>query len=339
MTPSRRAGIACIFVLTLLVITLSGAWFWATSQMTVAWESWQTQAAAQGLQVQAAPPIRAGWPFAAELAIPGILVDAGLATWQADELLISLSPFHPTTVALSIHGKQSLRVDGLAPIGITARGLEAAVPLRDPQRATFEGHSLTADTMWGTLEIGVLAGRIDPAGIEVAASHLTVPQAGLPFGGAIERASARFRTTAPLMSASGMRPAGGVPGNPRQRAPMSAAEAAAAWARAGGEIVVDDATVLWGPLDAKGQFTAGLDAELQPVAHGKLHMTGYHEVVDSLVRAGTISRNAARVVTTVLDMMATSTDPAEVEVPLMLQGGVLKMGAIPLARIRPFTWP
>ena len=103
--------------------------------------------------------------------------------------------------------------------------------------------------------------------------------------------------------------------------------------------MVDDATVLWGPLDAQGHFTAGLDAALQPVATGTVHMTGFHAAIDALVRAGTISRNAARVVTTVLDLMATSTDPAMVDVPLTLHDGTLAMGAIPLQRFPPITWP
>jgi hypothetical protein len=37
-------------------------------------------------------------------------------------------------------------------------------------------------------------------------------------------------------------------------------------------------------------------------------------------------------------MMATSTDPAIVDVPLTLKGGSLAMGAIPLLRIPPITW-
>ena len=73
--------------------------------------------------------------------------------------------------------------------------------------------------------------------------------------------------------------------------------------------------------------------------NGTLHMTGYPSAVEALVRAGTISRNAARVVTTVLDMMATSTNPAIVDVPLGLKDGSLAMGAIPLVRIPPITWP
>jgi hypothetical protein len=114
---------------------------------------------------------------------------------------------------------------------------------------------------------------------------------------------------------------------------------AAAWAQAGGKIVVDEASILWGPLDAQGHFTISLDSALQPVASGTLHMSGYHAAVEALVRAGTIGRNAARVTTTVLDMMATSTDPAIVDVPLTLHGGSLAMGAIPLLRIPGITWP
>ena len=198
------------------------------------------------------------------------------------------------------------------------------MPLNDPQRISFEGHAITIALPGGSVAISVLAGRVEPAGLDIAASHLTLPDAGLPFGGAIERASARLQLTGPLPSATAL---------------QHEAAAAAAWAKAGGEVVVDDATLVWGPLDVQGHLTAGLDAALQPKATGTLHMTGYHAAIDALVRAGTIQRNAARVANTVLDMMATSTDPAIVDVPLTLQGGSVAMGAIPLLRIAPLTWP
>ncbi len=325
MTPPRRAGIAAIIALILLLLTDSAAWFWATSRMLREWETWRTQAAAQGLQVQSAPPVRAGWPFRADIVLGAASAGFGLATWRADIVRLSLSAFHPMSLGVTAEGSQSLRFDGLPPITITAHGLSAVVPLDDPGRVMFEGHSITAGLEGGTLEIGVLAGRVDPAGLEFAMSHLMVPAAGLPFGGAIDRASARLHATVPL-----------VPTSPIQQDP---ARAAAAWASAGGQIVVDDAALVWGPPDAQGHGTAGLDEGLQPTATGTLHVTGYHEAIDALVRAGTIGRNAARVSTTVLDMMATSTDPATVNVPWTLKNGTLAMGAIPLARIPPLTWP
>ncbi len=323
--PSRRAGLATFTVLALLLILDSAAWFWATGRMVTEWESWRSQVAAQGLQVQSGAAVRGGWPFAAEITVTDVGIDGGLAGWRADTLRLSASPLHPTSLAIAVEGHQSLRLDGLLPIGIMARGLTASIPFRDPQQIAFEGHAITAALAGGTLEISVLAGRFDPAGLDLAASHLTIPAAGLPFGGSIDRFTAHLHATAPLSRLGAAR--------------LTPAAMAAAWAQAGGQIVVDDAALLWGPLDAQGRFTAGLDAGLQPTATGSFHMSGYHAAIDALVRAGTIGRSAARVTTTVLDMMATSSDPAIVDVPLTLQGGSLSMGAIPLLRIPLITWP
>lgn len=324
MTPLRRAGLATLIALALLLLLDTAAWFWATGRMLRDWETWRSQAAAKGLRIQSAPPVRGGWPLAADITLGAAAIDGGLAGWRADTMTLSVSPLHPTSLAIAIDGQQSLRLDGMPPIGITARGLSASIPFSDPQQIAFEGHSITATLAAGTLDISVLAGRWDPAGLGIAASHLTIPAAGLPFGGAIDRFTGHLHTTVPLL----------LPGS----ASLTPSALAASWSRAGGQIVLDDAALLWGPLDAQGRFTAGLDSGLQPTATGSLHMSGYHAAIDALVRAGTIGRNAARVTTTVLDMMATSTDPAIVDVPLTLKGGSLAMGAIPLLRIPPITW-
>lgn len=326
MKITRGAGIAFVAVLAALGAIDYGAWYWTTGRMVTGWDQWRAEAAAQGMEVQSAPPVRTGWPLAADLLLGAVTVDGGIAGWRADIVRLNVSPLHPATLGIVVEGEQSLRLNGLPPIAVTARGMGASVPLMDPEGMTFEGHSITAHLGAGVVEIGVLAGRIDPGGVAVALSRLTVPAAGLPFGGMIDRAAAHFRLTVSLVQAG----AG---------APQEPAAAAAAWARAGGQLIVDDVALVWGALDVQGRLTAGLDAALQPAGSGALHMTGYHDAIEALVRAGTISRNAARVVTTVLDMMATSTNPAIVDVPLSLKDGSLAMGAIPLLRIPPITWP
>jgi hypothetical protein len=104
---------------------------------------------------------------------------------------------------------------------------------------------------------------------------------------------------------------------------------------------VDHAALRWGPLDAQGNGSGGLDASLQPFAAGTLHLKGYNEAIDALARAGTIGRNDARVANTLLGLLArpVADGTAAVDVPLALQDGKLSMGLVPLARIRPLTWP
>ena len=326
MSTPRRAGIAVLAVLALVLAVDTAAWFWATARMAVVWEDWRAQAAAEGVQVQSAPPTRSGWPFAAALDLAAATADTGLATWSAGLVRVSLSPLHPTTLAIAVEGPQSVRLNGLPPVAVTAGALTGAVALREPGAISFEGHGISAKFGTGVLDIGDVVGRIEADGLEVALSRLSVPAAGLPFGGAIDRATARLHVTGRL-------------GPTRAGAAPDPVAVARAWADAGGRLVVDDASVLWGKLDAQAHFTVALDSTLQPVGSGTVRMTGYHAAIDALVRAGTISANAARVVGTILDLMATSTEPAVVDVKLSLRDGLLSMGAIPLQRFPPITWP
>ena len=329
MTPVRRAAVASILLVAALVGADTGTWFWVTGSMLAAVQEWTAGALEQGLRVQSAPPVRAGWPFAAEILLPAVTADAGLATWQAGLIRLSLSPLHPATLAVAVNGVQSLRLGGWPPIRIVARALGATVPLGAPDGVAAEGRGITAALGEGTLSIGVLAARLDGSGLDVTAAQLVIPGEGLPFGGAIERLTAHAHATVPLP----LRPGGAGPLNP--------ADAAAAWARAPGAIVVDDATLSWGALDAQGSGRISLDGDLQPVAEGHLRLNGYHDAIDALARAGTISRAAARVAATVLDMMSTSRpgDTPAVDAPLTLRHGAVSMGAIPLARLPPITWP
>ena len=107
--------------------------------MAAEWDAWRSQMAARGVLVQAAPPVRGGWPFAAELVLPEIAIDGGVAAWRAGPVRLDLSPLHPTTLAIDVDGPQTIRLDGLPPITVTARGATAAIPLNNPGQNQFRG--------------------------------------------------------------------------------------------------------------------------------------------------------------------------------------------------------
>ena len=325
MTPLRRTALALACVLALLLALDSAAWFWATRRMLAMTAEWEAARAADGVSVQSQPAVATGWPFAAEVLLPNVAVatDGGLLAWQAETVLLRLSPFHPQALAVVVGGKQSLRAGGLL-VGVTANALQAAVPLDGSGSATGEGRSVVAATGAATLGIGLLAVRFDQGGLGLAASRLAISGIDLPFGGAIERFAAHLHLTAAI---------------PPLRDP---ARAAAAWSAGGGAVVVDGATLRWGTMDAEGHGTAGLDPALQPVAAATLRLAGYAEAIEALARAGTISRNAGRVAGTVLGLMAATPaegGPATVEAPFSLRDGRLSMGAIPLARVPALVWP
>ena len=157
----------------------------------------------------------------------------------------------------------------------------------------------------------------------MTAERLAIPGTTLPFDGAIDSLSARLHVTMPILLLP------------------DPAQTATAWMHAGGRLIVDQATLHWGSLDARGTGSGGLDATLQPFATGTLHLTGYAEAIDALARAGTITGNDARVATTLLGLLArpVADGPLAVDMPLTLQGGKLSMGMVPLLRLPTLVWP
>ena len=332
MTPLRRASLAMVCAVIVLLVFDWAAWWWVTSRMTAMLLEWQAQRASEGIQVRNAPATRDGWPFAAELVLPAVTADAGFATWQADIVRLRLSPWHPGTLGIAVAGNQRLQLGGLPPAALAAEALSADVPLDGGDVvATGRGITVTMDagalqagsSRRGVLQIGLVTARLVVAEATVAAARLVVPGVSLPFGGAIDGVGARLHLTMPFASA----------GDP--------AQAAAAWARAGGQVVADDVTLQWGPLDARGGLTASLDPAGQPQAAGTVHLTGQGEMIDALLRADAIDRNTARVASTVLSLLATPGGPGgpAVDLPLTLRHGTVSMGAIPLAQIPPLTFP
>lgn len=325
MKSPRRASIALALILAgLLTIDVTG-WWWITGRMMAEVTAWEADQAAQGLSIGSGTPMRGGWPFAAEVMLPSMTAatTGNRASWQADQVVLRLSPLHPGTLALTVNGTQTLRFGGTAPVAVTARRLVAFIPLATPQIVTVEGRLVTAGLPAGPLTIGTLTARLEGLKLDLSAERLTLPGTTLPFDGAVDSVAAQLHLTAPILALP------------------DPAQSAAAWVHAGGRVVMDHGALRWGPLDAQGAGTGGLDAALQPFASGTLHLTGYDEAIDALTRAGTIGRNDARVANTLLGLLARpAADGANaVDVPLTLRDGNLSMGLVPLARIRPITWP
>jgi hypothetical protein len=325
MMSPRRVSISLALILALL-LTIDGAgWWWITQRMMTEVTAWEADQAAQGLSVGSGTPMRGGWPFAAEVMLPSVTVatTGNRASWQADQVVLRLSPLHPGTLALTVNGTQTVRVGVTAPTTITAQRLAAFIPLNPPQIVTIEGRAVTARLPAGPLTIGTLNARLDGLNLDLSAARLALPGTTLPFDGAIDSVAARLHVTVPVL----------VLPDP--------AQTAAAWVHAGGRVMVDHAALRWGPLDAQGTGTGGLDASLQPFASGTVHLTGYGEAIDALSRAGTIGRNDARVANTLLGLLArpVADGTVAVDVPLALQDGKLSMGLVPLARLQPLTWP
>lgn len=339
----RGVGWTLFTVLALVVLVHAGGWLWLTGMLTVGFSDWVAQQRARGWEVQHGLPERAGWPFAARLAVPDVRI-AGWSplapqgfTWDTARLDLALAPPRLTHLAVSAEGPQQLRM-GILAIPYTAQRLRAIVPLDPngpPQPTEFLVEGLRAMAPDGPMTAARIAATLAPgqAGEEAGLRlHLAATRLGLPptrpphpFGETIEAVTA----DAVLL------------GPPSWPIPMSPAERAEAWRDAGGRVELRDAALRWGPLAGTLRMTLRLDAALQPVGSGRLVLERPAEALDALGAAGLVDPRGAAGVQVMLALMTRVPEGGstpQVEMPVSVERGTILLARIPVLRLPPIMW-
>jgi hypothetical protein len=319
-------------IVAVIILAHTGAWWWLTNRMEAETEAWQAARRAEGYVVSAGVPARGGWPLRAEVSLPDVTLATGqpgaadALAWQVPALRLVFTPWQPTDITVEIDGTQSVRAGAAPPLVVNAEQSTILIPLTEAGQAAgavMRAHGISLLLPGGAVEAGQLWLTLRPAEMQLSLSTLTLPIRNLPFGGSIASLYLHARSSVPL---------------PPQR---DLAAALAAWRAAGGQLSLDDVSLRWGPLDAGGNAQLGLDGAMQPAGSGTLHLTGYAEAIEALVRAGTITRNDARVIGTLLGLMSRSEagKPPEVTLPVTLRDRTLATGAIPLLRLPALDLP
>ncbi len=327
----RLPVIAAAAVLILLALD-TGAWWLLTSRLQAEAAAWQQDRIAAGYTVTAGTPIRGGWPFRAVLTLPDVLVataspgTADAVTWRTGEVRLVYAPWRPAEASVVLDGAQTLQFAAAPAITVQVENLDLVVPLGTLGQANgfvAQGRHLQVPLPTGRLGIDSLWLELAPAAFHVSLSSMTLPDPGLPLGVTVNVLELQAHSTTPL---------------PEERNP---ATAAAAWRDAGGQLVVSEATLEWGPLDIHGTASLGLDRALQPVGSGTVHVTGYAQAADAMARSGIMTRNNAKVATTLLGLMSHPGDNGvpQADLPFMIHDGLVMAGAIPLMRLPAVAWP
>lgn len=332
MSRLPRLGlVAAIAIAALLVIDTAG-WWWVTSRMQSEAVAWRQARVADGYEVTAGPPARAGWPLRAELTIPAVEISTGTPgspdkiSWQAGQARLVYAPWHPTQVTVVLDGAQTVQFGSAPALALGVQSLDILVPLDEAGQAggvVVVARELQCPLPNGMAGIDWLRVELSATDMHLAVSALTLPGKALPFGLTIGSIDLHARSTVPL-------------------SPLRDPEAAAAaWRDSGGQLVISDFAVGWGPLDVHGTAMLGLDRALQPTGNGTIRVTGYAQAIEALVRAGLITRNDARVAGTLLGLLShTGTDGVpQADLPLSLSNGLLSAGAIPLMKLPPLALP
>ncbi len=341
-------------VLALLVIA-GGAhaiwWRWAERQLAAELVGQINAARNAGWTVNAAPAAPGGWPFAATLSVPELIVSGSgnALAWSTDRLVLRVGLFSPLTLAIDSEGSQHLRLGSLPDIPFRADQLHAAVPLQVGMPA--RGFALRIVNLRAGLPFGEMsdAGGTEPAAVTVGGVNLRASwtpgaqqnEAAVsvslsltsvqlpadhpwPLGAAIASASADLAVNGPL---------------PRSKETASAW--AAAWRDGGGNLEVAHLVLNWGALAVSGNATLALDAQMQPMGAGVLRASNPEGTLAALRESGMIGERAELAAKALLALM--SHPPADdgrpgVDLPVTLQDRRLSISRFGVARLPPVAW-
>lgn len=342
--PTRRRRRLLGLPLTLAVVLAVAhglAWHWTTGRMQAGLADWTALRRAEGWTVEHGPPARGGWPWRAELVLPGLRID-GPAGWRAEpvgldaaRLVLRVAPPRLDRLVVAAEGPLWLRLGALALPAVAAR-LEAAAPL-DPAAG---GLDLVAEDLRVALPEGEAALRRAQARLDLGlhgaepALLIGLDAEGLRLPPGAGPAVAAF---GPEVAVLALR--GALTGPPPL--PPSAARARA-WRESGGVLDLPHLGLRWGPLGAEGQVRLGLDRVLQPVGAGVLRVEGAPAAIEALAAAGLLPPATARAAQGVAALMSRPPPeggPARLEAPVTVGGGRIGVAGIPLVALAPLAWP
>lgn len=336
----RRIGFGALAALLVAVAAHGAIWWWVTGEIEEQ-VALALAAPAPGWQANAGPPRRGGWPFAARVEAPSLVVlSPGAAEqslrWQAERLAVALEFARPRTLVLTVEGAQSLQLGTAPPMPVRAALMRAEVPLEPgvPVRsATLAVAELAADLPAGRLAIARLDVALDSrpaaqqgeraAGLVATARRVELPPLlPWPLGPVIDSLAWDIAVSGPVPPAAD---------------PASRAEA---WRDGGGAVTLRKLELAWGEVTLSGGATLALDAQLQPMGTATARLAGHDAALRALVAAGAVPPRTAVAAGAVLALMARPqpAGPPVVEVPLSLQNRTLSLGRIPLLRLPELVW-
>jgi hypothetical protein len=352
----RRALILVVFLVVALVGAHALAWRWAVGTLADQFAAWAARERAHGLTVSSDPPIRGGWPMAAELTLPQTHIEQGGASpariaWTAQRVVIGVALLHPRTLTVGAEGMQLLRLGDGPELPFTADGLRATIPLQPgaPAREV----DIAASHLRAGLPLGAAAdGGTATGGLTIAllSLHATSTPAAAQGEAALAFAGSAQDIGLPGLPAGHVWPLGpriasvsveGAVNGPVPRAADPVAKATG-WRDGGGTLEIGRFAIGWGPLGLNGSATIALDDAMQPMGTATAHIVGAPEALDALAANGVIGQRTALAAKAVLSLMAKEPEGGgspQVDVPLTLQGRKLAMGRIPLAVLPQLIWP
>jgi len=337
----RGAAIA----VTLCVALHALAWRHAAERLEAGFVAWSAAQRAAGWRVDHQPPRHRGWPFAAVLELPGLVIGRDLAAlpgaleWRAETASLRVAPLWADRLTVEAGGRGALRLGALI-IPLAADRMQVALPLRAgpvPRAGRLVAERLRLGTPVGGLELRSLIADLetmrtateteDAVSVGFTATGIVVPPAFAAAAGVLGREIAEFTGAAALSG-------------PWPRGPDAAAQGAA-WRDGGGSLQARGLSLVWGPLRATAEATLTLDEALQPMGAGTLRVTGGGAAIDAAAASGWLPAGGVAAASLMLRMLERAPEGGgapEVVLPATLAGRTLSVARIPVASLPAWVW-
>ncbi len=325
-----------LFLLVLGTVLWSGYWFAGSTALRQGAEQWFTDQAARGMTAERTALKVAGFPNRFDLTVEGIrLADPQSgAGWEAPFAQVFAMTWKPWHIIAALPPEQVVTLPDQEVI-ITSDALLASLRTAPATDLPLAAAIVEADRLTATSTLGwtVTAGRtvaalradeeIEGAGDAANAYVLTLdiadlvpdPQvveqiateAGLPASISTVSVSATAGLTAPLDRHAG-----------NQRPELATLD-------------LTRALVNWGDLAVTASGTLAPDVDGYAAGRIEIAVTKWERLVPLLVAAGAIKPELSQTVQNMLAALASEGgDPAVLKLPLVLEGGRMSLGPLPL---------
>jgi hypothetical protein len=319
-----------VFLLIVVTVLWSGYWFAGSTAIRNAATDWFAAQGATGVQVENSSLSVAGFPNRFDLTVDDLRFadPASGFGWQAPFVQIFAMTWKPWHIIAALPPEQEVVLPDQT-ITLTSEGLRASVRARPATdlplamaiiesgpfaAASSQGWTTGADK--AVLSLGASEGK--PATYDIAADiaglapdpallRQIAPDGGLPPTISVVTLRATATLTAPLDRHAGDT-------NPRLAA-----------------VDLTDMTLTWGDVALTAAGSIAPDDQGYAAGRIAITVTNWRKVMPVLVASGTVKPELARTVETMLDGLARQSGDAEVlKVPLVMEGGWMSIGPLPL---------
>ena len=339
-----RRALFIIVPVALLIAVYVGAWFVGAGVARERIDQWVEAQRAEGMEVDFGALHVGGFPvrFAAHASDLRVRAPDGLG-WRGDALRAAVPVWNWSSVAVHIDDSLTATLPGRPPATLTTTGGDGRIDLDSgggirSARVDLNDLVVLVPGFEG-VRIGSATVQLSPPetyadGSQRASLQLDLQQIALPADATPLSADPAF--AAPI-DALTTRLAPSAPPPEALRVPFLGA-----WRDRGGDLLVEDFAMAWGPLHVGATGQLALDAALQPRGQLRAEISGLPELIDSLQRSGALPDDLAQILRLGAAAAAAGGQDGSsgtVSTPVGIADGMLSLGPFPVTRLPAIAWP